>query len=150
MGERLDLSIEPVGSVEGAVSDAQIVICATTSTSPVLNAKWLRPDAHVTTVGPKTMDAHELGLDVAEWAQVIATDSPEQTRAYSSPFFLHGSQHADRMIDLSRLVEGTVNARPQGREATLFCSVGLAGTEVLVAAALLPLARQVRPHQESS
>lgn len=139
MGERLNLSIQPVATAKEAVDDARIVICATTSDGPVLEAVWLRPDAHVTTVGPKTMDGHEVGLDVAEWAHTIATDSYEQTQAYRPPFFLDGTVHFERVFDLSQLLDGALGARPHADASTLFCSVGLAGTEIVVAAALLPL-----------
>ncbi|GLQ57789.1 ornithine cyclodeaminase family protein [Devosia nitrariae] len=139
MGERLNLSIQPVAAARDAVDDVEIVICATTSRSHVLEAGWLRPDAHVSTVGPKTVDGHEIGLDVAEWARTIATDSPEQTQAYRPQFFLDGSRHSKRIADLSRLLDGSLRTRSYRNESTLFCSVGLAGTEVLVAAALLPL-----------
>lgn len=139
MGERLNLSVQPVATAKEAVDDAQIVICATTSRRPVLEGGWLRSDAHVTTVGPKTMDGHEIGLDVAEWAHTIATDSIEQTRTYRPPFFLDSTAHQERVADLSRVLDGAPRARLQESESTLFCSVGLAGTEVAVAAALLPL-----------
>lgn len=85
------------------------------------------------------MDGHEIGLDVADWAHTIATDSPEQTRSYRPPFFLDSTVHQERVADLSRLLDGAPRARLQESISTLFCSVGLAGTEVVVAHALLPL-----------
>lgn len=139
MSRRLDLSIAPAGTAKEAVVDAEIVICATTSTTPVLDASWLRPDAHLTTVGPKTRDGHEIGLDVADWAAVVATDAPEQVCSYGTPFFLDGWTRRDEVADLSVFAAGARKARLSGFESTLFCSAGLAGTEVLVASALLPL-----------
>jgi ornithine cyclodeaminase len=85
------------------------------------------------------MDGHEIGLDVAEWAHAIATDSLEQTRAYRPQFFLDSTAHQERVTDLARLLDGAPRAHLQENVSTLFCSVGLAGTEVLVAAALRPL-----------
>ncbi|MBB4407612.1 ornithine cyclodeaminase/alanine dehydrogenase-like protein (mu-crystallin family) [Agrobacterium tumefaciens] len=69
-------------------------------------------------------------------ASTIATDSPEQTRAYTSPFFLNGSGNEDRMVELSDIVAGRVPGRVSADQMTLFCSVGLAGTEVAVASAI--------------
>jgi ornithine cyclodeaminase len=137
MGRQLDLDITPVESAREAVSGADIVICATSSDRPVLEAAWLAPGAHVNMLGRKTRDWHELGLDVAERAVVIATDSPAQTRAYGAPFFLDGTPHDARMVDLADLIAGKSVARPSAEAVTLFCSTGLAGTEVLVGAALL-------------
>jgi len=41
------------------------------------------------------------------------------------------------MVDLADLIAGRAVARPSVDAITLFCSVGLAGTEVLVGDALL-------------
>ena len=137
MADRLGLVITPVGTARDAVEGADIVLCATTSAVPVIDAAWLSRDAHVNTVGPKTRTRHEIGPEIAERAAIIATDSPEQTRAYAEPFFLDGSPAIARMIDLAELVSGNAVARQGSTAITLFCSVGLAGTEVLVAAAAL-------------
>jgi alanine dehydrogenase len=135
---QLELGIEvtPVETVPEAVADADIVLCATSSHRPVVSASDLKPGAHVNTVGPKTLEGHELDVDIAATATVIATDSPEQTRAYSSPFFLDGSGHERRMADLSDVLAGKAMGRKFPEETTLFCSVGLAGTEVIVASAI--------------
>jgi ornithine cyclodeaminase len=133
----LGLEVVPVGSARQAVDDADIVISATTSRTPVIHAADLKPGVHINTVGPKTRDGHELGLDIADAAAVIATDSPEQTRAYASPSFLTGSGHEHRMADLADIIAGSASGRGSPEDTTLFCSVGLAGTEVVVASAIL-------------
>lgn len=137
MQSLLGIAVEPTASAQLAVQHADIVICATTSPIPVIETAWIKPGAHINTVGPKSREAHEIGLDVADMADVIATDSPEQTRAYDPPFFLSNTQSGERMIDLAQIVTGSVAARATGRETTLFCSTGLAGTEVLVAARVI-------------
>ena len=135
--QRLDLDITPVASAREAVVGADIVICATSSDVPVIEAAWLAPGTHVNTLGPKTRDRHELSVGVAERAAVIATNSPAQTRAYGAPFFLEGSPALARMVDLADVVAGKAVARPSADAITLFCSIGLAGTEVLVGDAIL-------------
>lgn len=133
----LAVPIQSVASARAAVDGADIVICATTSPSPVIEASWLKPGAHVNTVGPKTLSEHELGTDIGELADVIATDSPAQMRAYGAPFFLSGTPAGERVVDLVEIVNGNLPARSRGDETTLFCSTGLAGTEVLVASRVL-------------
>ncbi|WP_370677308.1 ornithine cyclodeaminase family protein [Pleomorphomonas sp. PLEO] len=136
MQRALGIEVTPVASAQQAVGDADIVLCATSSPRPVISASDLKPGAHVNTVGPKTIDAHELGLDIAGAASLIATDSLEQTRAYGAPFFLDGSGHEGRMVELSDIVAGKRPGRASADDTTLFCSVGLAGTEVAVAASI--------------
>ncbi len=136
MQRDLGIEVQPVASAREAVGDADIVILATSSSRPVIAAADLKQGAHVNTLGPKTIDAHEIGLDVAAAASLIATDSTEQTRAYGSPFFLAGSAHERRLSELSAIVAGMAPGRGADEDTTLFCSVGLAGTEVVVASAI--------------
>lgn len=122
----LGLATQAVPSARDAVADTDIVVLATTSGEPVIEADWVRPGAHVTTVGPKEVGRHECPVELAQRAALVATDSLAQLDAYPHPYFL---------TDRSRIVAlSEVGGRPDG--TTLFCSVGLAGTELAVAAAL--------------
>ncbi|NLS16656.1 ornithine cyclodeaminase family protein [Rhizobium sp. P40RR-XXII] len=139
MQRKLGITIEPADSVAETVADADIVLCATNSNMPVLHAADLKAGAHVNTVGPKTLQGHELGLDLADAAHVIVTDSLEQTRTYAAPFFLAGSPHETRMRELSDIIANTAQGRTLPSDTTLFCSVGLAGTEVAIASAIFDM-----------
>lgn len=107
----------------------------------MFDAKWLAHGTHVNTVGPKFKDAHELPVEVAEEATLIATDSPQQIAAQGGGHFLAGHEAHDRVIDLAEILWGT---RPPPSEdgTTLFLSAGLAGTETLVAHELFRQARR--------
>lgn len=133
MGERLQLDVRSVSHPREAVRGAEVVICATDQPSPVLDVDWLEPGAHVSTVGPKFEGAHELPVEVAAGSDLIVTDSLAQVRGYTRPFFLSGTPHIDRMIALGDIIAGKRPGRRAAGQRTLFCSVGLAGTEVVVA-----------------
>lgn len=137
MRKELDLDVVPVSSSREAAEDVDIVICATTASKPVIVAEWLAPGTHVNTVGPKYQGENELGTDIADVATVIATDSPAQIASYSRAFFLANTAHMDAILDLSTIVSGQNRGRSGKNSVTLFCSVGLAGTEVLVASKLI-------------
>ena len=98
----LSLRVEATDSAHAAVDGADIVVCATNSPIPVIDARWLKRGVHINTLGPKTVDQHELGLDVAEMADVIATDSCEQAGTYRAPFFLSGSSSEAGSSSLQR------------------------------------------------
>lgn len=144
MSAELDLPVMPVESAQAAVAGAGIVVCATPSHVPVLQAEWLSPGVHINSLGPKTRRHHEIGVDIAAIARIIATDSPQQCDALDAPFFLDGTPHRQRLIDLADLVAGHKPARRAPDDITLFCSVGLAGTEVLVAEDILRRAQTRR------
>lgn len=128
-------------SAEDVVRRAHVLITATTSPTPVFDAGWLRPGTHVNTIGPKYRDMHELSPEVAEQSAVVATDSLEQVDAYPRPFFLAGTPGRERMVELGEIVAGREAGRTSPDDLTLFCSVGLSGTEVVLADTALTLAR---------
>ncbi len=113
-------------SAAAAAEGAPIVILATSSATPVLAASQVAPGAFVSTLGPKQRGRAEFGIDLAERATVLATDSLAQIRAYDPPNVLVGSSAEGRLVSL-----GAVRARPvRARDGiALFFSVGLAGTE---------------------
>lgn len=138
--ERTGVRAIAAASTEAAVDGADIVITATRSKTPVLRAEWLKNGVHLNMLGPRLKGQAELGFDVVEKAGRIATDSPDQIAALRPPFFLTGEPAMTRMVDLADIVSGRVPGRQDGAALSLFCSVGLAGTEVMVAAALIAAA----------
>jgi ornithine cyclodeaminase len=129
----LGLSAQPAATAREAASEAAIVVLATTSRSPVIEAADIAPGTHVTTVGPKSVGGHETPVELAATAAVIACDSPAQAGAYGEPFFTGDAP----LTDLAAIASGRVPGRSTREEITLYCSVGLAGTEVALAARLL-------------
>ena len=136
IGETVAPAVTAVDEPEAAVSGADVLVCATTSREPVFDPAWLEPGTHVTSIGPKFEGLQELPDGAIERADVIATDSLAQVDGYDRPFVVGGADR-ERMIELSAVVAGETVGRSDPAEITLFCSVGLAGTEVVLGAALL-------------
>lgn len=132
---RAELGLDAVATSDAAtaVRDADLVVLATRSTQPVIEAGDITPGAHVTTVGPKSLEAHETPLALVEAASVVACDFPAQAAAHPSAFFT-GSLP---LVSLADVLLGVAPGRQQPHHITLFASVGLAGSEVLVAQRLL-------------
>jgi alanine dehydrogenase len=99
----------------------------------VIDIDKVPPGAHVATVGPKTVSAHELPTELVSRASIVACDSPAQARSYEEPFFTGDAE----LVDLADLVSGRARSRRAPDEITLYCSVGLAGSEGALAARLL-------------
>jgi ornithine cyclodeaminase/alanine dehydrogenase-like protein (mu-crystallin family) len=118
-----------VSSARTAVNGADIVILATSSPTPVIEADWLESGTYVTTLGPKQQGRAEFGLDLPAIAAMIVTDSLAQIDAYDPPNVLVGTPQRDRPVSLGAVRAGEV-ARPEPDQISLFFSVGLAGTEV--------------------
>ena len=134
--DKTGILTQALSSAEEVVREADVLICATNSRKHVLDAGWLKPGTHINTVGPKFKGANELPVEVAQKSAYIVTDSLQQVdeyKSYSTPFFLHDTPERARMVELDKLVVGKNIGRSSSDELTLFCSVGLAGTEVILA-----------------
>jgi ornithine cyclodeaminase/alanine dehydrogenase-like protein (mu-crystallin family) len=129
----LKKNVIPCGSAWHAVNDADVVILATNSSTPVIEPAWIKSGAHINTLGPKKTSAHELPLQIAESAALIASDSPQQIAAMGAEHMLHGQPAAGRIMHLGdpKVAEG------RGSGASLYLSAGLAGSEVAALAAVL-------------
>ncbi|MEJ2674881.1 MAG: NAD(P)-binding domain-containing protein [Acidihalobacter sp.] len=121
-----DIEIELCDDPEEALSGCEIVVLATNATEPVVEADWLRNAAHVTTVGPKFRDAHELPLAAVENRRLVS-DSPQQIREHGKRHMLYGHP---RWNDIRHLGEALSAPSPEEFPPSLYLSAGLAGTEV--------------------
>ncbi|ELY44074.1 ornithine cyclodeaminase [Natronorubrum tibetense GA33] len=88
------------------------------------------------TIGPRFADAHELPLEVVDRADAIATDSLPQLDAADQPHLVSG-QYDGRLLELAEVLEEPTLGRTAADDVTLFCSVGLAGTEVVLGSRFL-------------
>ncbi|GLV14713.1 ornithine cyclodeaminase [Alicyclobacillus hesperidum] len=106
MTKKLDVEVVAVDSPKNCIRGADIVICATNSGTPVFDAEWLEPGVHINTVGPKSVNRHEVPMELGARSSVIATDSLDQLKAYPTPHFLVGTPDEERIIQLSDVVTG--------------------------------------------
>lgn len=113
-----------------ACEGAQLVILATTSPAPVVQAEWMAPGAYVASLGPKQQGAAEFGPDLLEAASLLVTDSLDQIRGYDPPHALAGTPGEERLVGLGAVRAGELSPAPGG--LSLFLSVGLAGTEAFL------------------
>lgn len=126
------LNILPASSPEEVVENCDILICATNSPKPVFKECAIKKGLHINNIGPKYKNRHELPLSVYQNADLIVTDSKPQLY---DPTFL-GSVCFQDIIPPNEItsLETYMNDFKRASDAmTLFCSMGLAGTEVALA-----------------
>jgi len=130
------LEIIAADSSEEVVANCDILICATNSPIPVFKTDALKKGLHINNIGPKYKSKHELSLDTYQKADLIATDSLIQL--YDTTFLgavcFTDSIPKENILELETCM---TNFNRQEEAITLFCSMGLAGTEVAVANWLL-------------
>ena len=133
MTAELGRDILEVESAKSVVEQADVLICATISPKPVFDPAWLKPGTHITTIGPRFVEGHELPINTAIKSDLVATDSLAQIEDFGEKYFLHSHIPLTQYIPLSDIVARVHPGRSNAQQQTLFCSIGLAGTEVAVA-----------------
>ncbi|HEU4588099.1 MAG TPA: ornithine cyclodeaminase family protein [Gemmatimonadales bacterium] len=123
-------------SAEAAVRGADVIVTATSATTPVLAGAWLAPGAHVNAVGACRPDWRELDDALVRRARVIV-DSRDAAKVESGDVIAAGRIDAE----LGEVVAGTLPGRTSPAEVTLFKSVGVAVEDVVSAALVLERAR---------
>lgn len=118
-------------SIESAVRTADVVLCCTSSRTPVVQTEWLKENVYISSIGPKSRSQHELPIDIVEGAATVCTDAPAQLAAHRDRHFL---PNHDLIIPLESVVTQR-EVSTFGRN--IFLSSGRAGTEVVVANAAL-------------
>lgn len=116
------------------VKKSEALIVVTNSSEPVFEVGWLAQCSHVTTVGPKSTAHHETPVEIASWADVVVSDSPQQIISEGSGHFLADAGHLANIVHLGSMLG--VKNEDLSRKRTLFLSAGLSGTEVALLAAL--------------
>jgi ornithine cyclodeaminase/alanine dehydrogenase-like protein (mu-crystallin family) len=126
-----DSRARAVGSVREAVRDADIVCLCTSSATPVIEASWLAPGAHVTSVG-YAPPGGELPADVVHHATLAV----ESRLSFSPPpggcAELAGLDPT-RGRELGELLSGRAPGRSSPTELTAYKSMGHAMEDLVVA-----------------
>jgi ornithine cyclodeaminase/alanine dehydrogenase-like protein (mu-crystallin family) len=129
------VAVTVADEIRACVERADAVLCATSANAPVLAFDWLKPGAFVSSIGPKTLSAHELPTDIQRAGSLLVTDSKMQLSSYGESYFL---PDIDSIAALEDVVSGKASL-PRSQN-TFFLSAGRSGTEVVVADAALQLA----------
>ncbi len=120
-------------TVEAAVRDADVVCTITSSRTPVLEGRWLRPGTHVNAVGASLRTARELDTAAVVAARLFC-DRRESVFAEAGDVLLpiaEGAISETHLLgELGELVTGRIAGRVGRTDITVFKSLGLAVEDV--------------------
>ncbi len=131
-------TIEVPGSPVQAIKEADIVIAATTTKTPLFDGNLLKPGVHVTGIGSFTPDMQEIDEKTIQRA-IVVVDSREACEAEAGDI-IKACAHID--AELGEVVAGKHPGRTSDDQITFFKSVGLAAQDAAAAGAVLARARQ--------
>jgi len=131
MEEATGQSIEIISSIESLVKKADVLMCCTNSRKPLFNPEWVKAGTTINSIGPKWKTGSELEPSLIDRCALVCSDMIEQVKAYGEDYFIDLSGR-NNMVDLSDLMVKPELGRKSDEDITLFCCVGLSGTEVVL------------------
>jgi len=126
--------VKAAATAADAVRGADVVVVAASSTTPILQGRWLAPGTHVNAIGATRPDWRELDDDLVTTARVFV-DSREAALRESGDVI--ASRRGSEVTEIGAVVSGTDPGRRNAEEITLFKSVGVAVEDVAAAALVL-------------
>ncbi|MEA3338646.1 MAG: hypothetical protein U9R15_01640 [Chloroflexota bacterium] len=144
MSARLSLPVRAAGTPSEAVSEADVICTATTSSSPVFDDSDVRPGAHINGVGAYTPQMQEIPAETVLRAKVVI-DHHEASLAEAGDLLIpleRGLMTENHIYaELGEIAAGCKPGRETEEEITFFKSVGVAVQDVAAASAALSAAR---------
>jgi len=137
--------IDVASTAKEAVSQADIVCTATTSTTPVFLDSDVRPGTHINAIGSFTPQMQELPAETVARA-LLVVDSREAVWAEAGDLIIAKKRglitEASVHAEIGEIVAGTKPGRSSDDQVTLFKSVGNAVQDVSVGARILEEAKR--------
>ena len=128
-GQRHNITIEVMPSVEQAVTGADLICTVTASPEPILKGEWLAPGTHINAVGSSVPFTRELDTAAVVKSRMFV-DRRESTINEAGDFLFPKKEGAitDDHIqgELGEVLLGKIQGRKSDDEITLFKSLGLA------------------------
>ena len=123
-----------VSNPEQVVEDAEIVICATTSATPLFNGNALRPGTHITAVGTFVPEKREVDTTTLRRSNRIVVDSREACLEEAGDLII---PNAAIDAEIGEIVNGDKQGRQSDDEITFFKSVGVAVQDAVAGSVVL-------------
>lgn len=119
---------------QAVVQDADVVICATTSGTPLFDGNALSLGTHVTAVGTFVPEKREVDTATIRRAHRIVVDSREDCLAEAGDLII---PNAEIDAEIGEIINGDKPGRTSDDEITFFKSVGVAVQDAVAASAVL-------------
>ena len=121
------------------VAEADIVLCATTSATPLFDGNVLQPGTHITAVGTFVPEKREVDTTTINRADRIVVDSREACLEEAGDLIIPNA-YID--AEIGEIVNGNKPGRQSDDEITFFKSVGVAVQDAVAGAAVLAAAEE--------
>ncbi len=126
--------VDIVSTPQEVVADADIVLCATTSATPLFDGNDLKPGTHITAVGTFVPEKREVDTTTIRRANRIVVDSRKDCLEEAGDLII---PNANVDAEIGEIINGDKQGRQSDDEITFFKSVGVAVQDAVAASAVL-------------
>lgn len=136
MSEQLGLTIRPTDSIEEACRQTEIIVSATWSYEPLVNADWVLPGTFIAAIGADAPGMQELDPRLLERSKVVVDDMEQCVRMGEINVPVRDGRYRPDQVygTIGEVVAGLKAGRSGPEEITIFDSTGV-GVQDAVAAA---------------
>lgn len=124
--------------LDDITSTCDLIVTATSATSPILFANKIRKGTHITAIGADTSHKQELDEKIFGIADIVVADSITQCveRGDISRAVLSNTINKDNLIELGNIISGVCEGRANDAQITVADLTGLAVQDIQIAKAV--------------
>jgi alanine dehydrogenase len=133
--EELGIDVEIVKSGDDLLSNTDILVAATTSTTPLFSGDKVSEGTHISSIGAHAPDARELDSIIIKRASLLTAGLKEACLAEAGDYIIpikEGLITENNIISIGEIITGNKPGRTSDSEITVFKSVGISAQDVAV------------------
>lgn len=127
--------VRAVGTPRECVSQADIVVTATPSRTPIVKYEWVSAGTHFNCIGADAPGKQEMDPRILKRARLVIDDWEQASHSGEINVPLNSGELSQKDVDaeIGEIVAGLKPGREDDEQVTVFCSTGLALQDCLTA-----------------
>lgn len=143
MKKRAELEIIPTEDLESACREADIILTATPSRVPLVQAEWVKPGTHISCIGSDMEGKQEIDEKILEKARVFCDDRTQVINVGECEKAVKaGVLNAEDITEIGDVLLKKAEGRVNKGEITVFDSTGIALQDLMTAAVITEVAEK--------
>ncbi|MHA1146779.1 MAG: ornithine cyclodeaminase family protein [Promethearchaeota archaeon] len=136
ISQELGVDIEAVASGDDLLIGSDIIIAATTSTTPLFDGEKVPKGTHISSIGAHAADVRELDSAIIKRADLLVAGLKEACLAEAGDYIIPIRENLikeDDIISIGDIINDKKEGRTSDEQITIFKSVGISAQDVAVA-----------------
>jgi ornithine cyclodeaminase/alanine dehydrogenase-like protein (mu-crystallin family) len=130
-----EIQFESVPDLSAACGEADIIVTATPSRAPILEADWVKPGTHINAIGSDNPGKQELAPELLGNAIYVTDSTPQCARNGELQHAVAAGVMGENDVhcEIGAIVDGARPGRADPADVTIFDSTGLGAQDLAIA-----------------